>query len=194
MIHFNAMKLAASCGLAISLSISAQLSQAGNALGLSYASGFDDVANWHEDNLYVDRSGLGLGLSYRYIHEFDPNLRMDVGASYYGMWGDVDYSDLPLQLTIGYNFAPSTTFNPYIRGGLSYHIMDGDYVEKDADVGFLGAIGVEIGSGVSFFMEVSMDTAEATFNTNEGSWYYTRRVSQEDLKISDVVFTLGARF
>ena len=194
MIDNRLAKITACCGLTIGLAISAQLSQAGNAIGLSYASGFNDVADWHEDNLFVDRSGIGLGLAYRYIHEFDPNLRLDIGASYFGTWGDVDYSDLPLQLTIGYNFAPSGSVNPYIRGGVSYHIMDGDYIEKDADVGVLGAVGIEMGSAVSFFMELAVDTAEATFNTEESNSAWTRRYARDEIKISDVMLTLGARF
>jgi len=187
-------KIAVACGVAIALSLSTQLSHAGNAIGLTYSSGFDDVANWHEDNLYVDRSGIGLGISYRYIYEIDSNLRLDVGAGYFGTWGDIDYSDLPLQVTLGYNFAPGTTFKPYVRGGLSYHLMDGDYVDKEADVGFIGALGVEIGSRGNFFAEVSIDTAEATFSTSASSSAYTRHYSVEDIAVNDVMLTLGARF
>lgn len=187
-------KIVAAGGLAIALSISASFSQAGNAIGLTHSSGFDDVADWHEDNLSVDRDGLGLGISYRYIHEFDSNLRLDLGAGLFGVYGDVDYTDLPLQVTIGYNFLKGASFKPYVRGGLSYHIMDGDYVEKEADVGFLGALGVEIGSQVSFFAEVSIDTAEATFSTAEGNYWYVTNPSREEIAVNDVMITMGVRF
>ena len=194
MIRTKIQKIAVFCAVAFTLSLSAQTSQAGNAIGLTYSSGFEDVLDWHEEHLYVDRSGLGLGISYRYIHDFNPNLRMDIGASYFGAWGDVEYSDLPLQLTIGYNFLPGATFKPYVRGGMTYHIMDGDYVEKEADFGLLGAVGVEIGSRANFFAEVSVDTAEATFSTSASTSAWTRSASEEDIKISDWMLTLGARF
>jgi hypothetical protein len=188
------VKFSAASGLAVMLSLAASVSQAGNAFGLVYSSGFKDVMDWHDDHLYVDSEGLGLGFSYRYIHEFDPNLRMDIGAGFFGIYGDIDYTDIPLTLTVGYNLITDGTFKPYIRGGLSYHIMDGDYVESEADVGLFGAFGVEFGKKIAFFAEIAMDTAEATFDTSAGNTAWERDKSQDDITINDVMLTMGVKF
>jgi hypothetical protein len=196
MINNKLQKTAATCGLAIALSLSAQTGFAGHAIGLAYSSGMQDVADWHEDNLYVDSMGFPIGLSYRYIHDFDLGLRMDAGFGWFGTGidSDLDYSDFPFQLTVGYSFFKTNVFKPYVRGGISYHFMDGDYVEDEAGMGFLGAFGVEIGRRGNFFAEVSIDTAEATFSTDASDKAYTRYHSTEDIAISDVVFTIGGRF
>ncbi|MDJ0807029.1 MAG: OmpW family outer membrane protein [Gammaproteobacteria bacterium] len=189
-------KIAVACGMAAAFSLSAQVSHAGHAIGLAYSNGMNDVSDWHEENLYVDRIGLPLGLSYRYIHDFDSDLRLDVGVSWFGTGNDsdLDYSDLPLQFTVGYSFFKDNVFKPYVRGGLSYHIMDGDYVEDEAGLGFLGALGVEIGRRGNFFAEISIDTAEATFSTDASNKAVTRTHSTEDIAVSDMVFTIGGRF
>jgi len=167
------------------------------AVGLTYSKGFHDVVSWHEDHLAVQTDEIPVGLSYRFIRNLDSGLRLDVGIGPIAIFtGDVDYYDVPLQLTGGYSLFKGSSFRPYIRGGLSYHINDGDYVESSAGLGLIGAVGVEIGrrGHVNFFAEASVDTAEATFSTNEGNAVYVTSFSKEDIEIAGVQFTAGIGF
>lgn len=192
-------KIAITCGLIFSCFMSAQFSHAesNHAFGLSYSSGFGDVVDWHDENLVVeDDFSWPIGLSYRYIHTFESDLRMDVGVGPISLIaGDITYHDIPTQLTLGYTFLKDGGFSPYIRGGVVYHLNGGDYVKTSADFGILGALGAEIGtSRVKFFAEVAVDTAEATFSTAEGNQLYVVKNSQEDIAVLDVHVTIGITF
>jgi hypothetical protein len=110
--------------------------------------------------------------------------------------GDVDYYDVPLQLTGGYSLFKDANVRPYLRAGLSYHFNDGDYVESSAGLGFIGAVGLEFGKPgrVSFFAEASIDSAEATFSTAEGSASFVSSPSEEDIEVGGAQFTIGVVF
>jgi hypothetical protein len=180
----------------MALCMFASLSQAGHALGVTYSEGYKDVVSWHEDNLFVVADNeLPVSISYRYIQSFESGLRLDGGVSFFYTGGDIDYYDLPVQITLGYNFLKDTGYEPYIRGGMSYHFTDGDFVESSAGLGFLGALGIEIGDEwARFFMEVSYDTAQATFSTTETDSIYTRAPSEKELAVSGVMFSVGLKF
>ncbi|MEN8180366.1 MAG: hypothetical protein ABFS39_17340 [Pseudomonadota bacterium] len=203
MIQNNFQKIAVSCGVAAVLSLSTQVSQAGSnhIIGLAYTSGFQDVVDWHDDNLNVETDMLSpVGLTYRYNYNYDSGLRMDIGLGPISMiGGDVDYFNMPLVATVGYNLFQDSGFNVYVRGGLSYHILDGDYVVDDSATGLLGAVGIEAGNRVKFVAEISMDTAEAAFS-NGGTYVwnsdtgYTYVESEEEIAIDDVMFTIAVKF
>jgi len=199
MIYNRISIITVTCGLAFALSTSVEFSHAdsNHALGLTYSSGFGDVVDWHDNNLLVeDVIDIPIGLSYRYINNFDSGLRMDVGVGPMSLIvGDIEYYDIPLQLTLGYNFFKGGGFSPYVRGGVVYHINSGDYVKTSADFGFLGALGAEMGkSRIKFFAEVAVDTAEATFSTAEGNPLFVLNSSEEDIAVLDVHFTIGMKF
>ena len=192
-------RIASTSVLAFALFTSNQISHAASnhALGLSYTSGFGDVVDWHDNNLLVeDAFDVPIGISYRYIHTFSSGLRMDVGVGPVSLIaGDIEYHDIPAQLTLGYTFLKSGGFSPYLRGGVVYHINGGDYVKTSADFGLLGALGAEMGkSRIRFFAEVAVDTAEATFSTAEGNPLFVVKSSQEDITVLDVHITMGVKF
>ncbi len=168
-------------------------------LGLSYVSGVVDIWNWHEDNLYMqeESGGIPIGISYRYAKLFDSGLRLDAGVGPIVLIvGDVEYHDIPVQLSVGYSFSQASDFRPYARIGASIHNNNGDYVKDKAGVGVVGAIGFEYGNPGSpcFFMEASYDSAKTTLSTDQSNQYFTRRFSQEDIAVSDIQLTLGVRF
>ena len=172
----------------------AQATTVDNALGLSYVTGVHDVGDFYDDEEFLDVTTWPVGLAYRLTVNLDVGVRFDFGVGpVVLMFGDADYWDVPLQATVGYSLFPHHTFRPYIRGGASYHFMDGDLVDSKAGAGLLGAVGVEIGKRgrVSFFGEVSLDTAEATFRHDNPA---PGGSSSEDIKVSDVAVTLGVTF
>lgn len=190
--------LGISLGLAL-ISEAGDCAESAHYLGLSYVSGARDVWNWHEDNLNLDDDivGIPIGISYRYATLFESGMRLDVGVGPAVLIvNDVDYHDIPLQLSVGYSFLPSSDVRLYTRIGASIHINDGDYVKDEAGVGAIGAIGLEFGApgSVSFFAEAAYDSAKATFSTLESNEYYTRRFSEEEITVNDFLLTLGVRF
>lgn len=166
-----------------------------HALGLSYVTGVGDVGDFYDDEASLDVTTWPVGLTYRFVVNLDIGVRVDLGVGpIVLMLGDSDYWDVPLQATVGYSLFPHHTFRPYLRGGVSYHVMDGDLVDSKAGAGLLGAVGVEIGrrGRGSFFAEVSLDTAEATFRHENPSPGVNSRA--EDIKVSDVAVTVGFTF
>ena len=165
---------------------------------MTYSSGFKDVADWHDDNLNVESDLISpVGLTYRFNYNYDSGLRMDLGLGPISMiGGDVDYFNMPLFATVGYNLFQDSNFNLYVRGGFTYHILDGDYVTDDSATGLLGAVGIEAGGRVKFVAELAVDTAEATFS-NGGVYLYDQGeyvYSEEEIAVDDVMFTVGVRF
>jgi hypothetical protein len=187
-------------GLFFGLLLTSQvaLSDTAHYLGLSYVSGAPDVWDWHEDNLYLENDGGGvpLGLSYRFANISDSGLRFDMGVGPVVLiLGDVEYQDIPIQFSLGYNLFKSDSLTTYARAGASLHISDGDYLKEEADYGGVVAVGLESGSGsTKFFIELMYDTAEATFSTAENSTYLVRNASEEDIEVNGFQLTLGARF
>jgi hypothetical protein len=195
-----ATKRITNLGLIFGLLLTSQvaLSDTAHYLGLSYMSGAPEVWDWHEDNLYLENDGGGvpLGLSYRFANISDSGIRFDVGVGpMVFILGDVEYQDVPLQLSLGYNLTQSKSLTTYARLGASVHISDGDYLKEEADTGGIIALGMEMGSGsTKFFAEVMYDTAQATFSTSENSTYLVRNASEKEIEVSGLVVTLGARF
>ncbi len=162
-----------------------------HGVGLSYLSGFADVVDFYDDipYAYQETDTIPVGLSYRGTANFDSGLRVDVGIGPVAVvLGDYSYWDIPLQLTGGFSFFPNHSVRPYLRGGVTVHVADGDYMTKDPGVGLLGAVGLEIGKRgrISGFLEVSHDTAEATF---EYSPFH-----REKIKVHGTVVSLGVLF
>lgn len=135
-------------------------------LGLSYASGVKDIPDLYEDNLRnagfdadVDLK-FPIGVSVGATYDWESGLRADVGAGpAFFLEGDVDYFELPLTATMGYNFAKGADFAPYVRGGLAYHIGSGDFYES-ADPGLFAAAGLDFRR---LTVEVAADTAKVKF-------------------------------
>lgn len=186
---------------AVSLLVSKTALSADSAhyLGFSYVSGAKDIWDWHEDNLNPDEveRGAPIGLSYRYAALFSSGIRIDTGIGPVVLvTGDVEYTDVPIQMSLGYSFSQSSTVRPYARLGASFHMNDGDYLNDEQAVGAVGAIGFEIGGPIStsFFMEASYDSAEATFSDIKLDENNDPIRSEEDILVNGFMLTLGARF
>jgi hypothetical protein len=168
-------------------------------VGFSYVSGARDIWDWHEDNLNLDDEGSGVpvGISYRYASLFKSGLRLDMAIGPIVLiLGDIEYHDVPIQMSVGYSFAQNSNVRPYARLGASFHINDGDYVKERDTVGAIGAIGLEIGDPyrASFFIEAAYDSAEALFDTSESNSYSTRNESEEEILVNNFLLTVGVKF
>ena len=160
-----------------------------HAVGLSYVSGFSDVVDFYDEIPFMDVSSeVPVGLFYNFTVNYSSGMRVDAGVGPFSfISGDVDYYDVPIRLTAGYTFIPSKSFRPYVRGGMSYHINDGDYIVDEPDFGLVGALGAEFGrrGRISGFIEVSYDTAEGTFEYGS---------NREEIKVHGTVVSLGVIF
>ncbi len=118
-------------------------------VGLTYISGIDDIVDQYEDNLEADgfitesADGLPFGVSIQPYYQMDSGLGVGFG---FGptMWitGDVDFFNLPVNFCLRYAFMQNSNTSLYLRAGASHNLASGDYVE-DANIGFVGAIGME---------------------------------------------------
>lgn len=167
--------------------------------GFSYVSGAKDIWDWHEDNLNLDEfdHGAPIGISYRYASLFDSGIRLDAGIGPFVLvTGDVEYTDVPIQMSLGYSFLESSDIRLYARLGATIHINDGDFLKDENAVGAIGAIGLEIGHSLSasFFVEASYDSAEATFTDIALDDNFEPIRTEEDIIVNGFMLTLGARF
>ncbi len=179
--------------------VAAHSNDSAHYFGFSYVSGAKEIWDWHEDNLNLDKfeHGAPIGISYRYAALFDSGIRFDTGVGPFVLvTGDVEYVDIPFQMSLGYNFLESTDARFYARLGASVHINDGDYLKEENAVGAIGAIGLEIGHSLSasFFIEASYDSAEATFTDMAFDENFDLVRTEEDILINGYMLTLGVRF
>jgi hypothetical protein len=167
--------------------------------GLSYVSGAKEVWDWHEDNINPDEveRGAPIGLSYRYTSLFNSGIRFDAGIGPFVLvTGDVEYTDVPIQISLGYNFLKSPSAQLYARLGASFHINEGDYLKDENAVGAIGAIGLEVGNSqaTSFFIEASYDSAEAIFSDVSLDENHDLIRSEEYILANGFMLTLGINF
>jgi hypothetical protein len=168
------------------------------AIGLGYPSGFQDVVDFYDDVPWLEVDRLSpVGLFYRLLVNYDSGMRTDVGVGPLAfVAGGVEYHDVPVTATIGYNLNPKGSINPYLRGGLSYHFIGGDYVKDTKPVGPFGALGVEFMKNKpwQFFVEVAYDGAEATMKVDEYRYGFGTYRKTEDINPTGVMISAGFMF
>ena len=136
-------------------------------LGLSYASGVSDVADLYEDNLRlagreadVDLR-LPLGVAASFLYDWTAEWRTDIGVGpVFAISGDVEHLEVPLSVTMGYNFLPYSRYSPYVRGGVIHHFASGDQYESSTPGVFL-AVGVDF---THFTLELATDQSKVEFD------------------------------
>ncbi len=84
-------------------------------------------------------------------------------------FGDADFFNVPISIDGRFLFIADGAVSPYVRGGVSYNIASGDYVDSSS-VGFLGGVGVEFlrDRAVGFGFEISYDTSEVDLDDWKG--------------------------
>ncbi|MDA3894829.1 MAG: outer membrane beta-barrel protein [Desulfobacteraceae bacterium] len=163
-------------------------------LEITYMSGFSDVVDYYEYKTGGDASwNLPVGLAFGPYVQFDhgsmiggklgPLAYISVDCIGYGCDGaDESYFDVPLKLYYGFTFIPKANISPYVKAGLSYHIISADSVD-DSSPGFYGAVGVEFmrTRAVGLGLEIAYDTAELNMD------YYRKDIKPGDLLVSFLV-------
>lgn len=136
-------------------------------LGLAYASDVRHVADLYEQNLRdegfdadVDLK-LPLGVAAGVMYDWESGVRGDIalGPAFF-IGGDVDHFEMPLAVTVGYNFMRTADISPYVRAGVVHHFASGDYY-RSSSPGLLAAAGLDFDR---FSIEVSVDTSEVEFD------------------------------
>lgn len=159
-------------------------------VNISYLSGVQDLFDQFKDNIRTDvfdntgvlldedefdtLGGWPVGISLSPYYQWDNGLMLgaQVGPGMFlygrvetfGFAADYDQTythwQVPLNVTIGYNFFADGPVSPYIRVGPSYHLAGGDFYEK-SKLGVIVAGGVELLKTSHFVMglEAAYDTA-----------------------------------
>ena len=169
----------------------------GFEVGVSYASGIDDVADHYEENLElagfdvdVDvRVPIGLGARATYL--WASNVRADIGLGpMFFISGDVNHFELPISTTVGYSFTPGRTVSPYVRAGLVYHYVDGDQYSNTSP-GLLAAVGVEF---THFTFEIATDRSEVEFDALTCTAPNACELSKREINTYDLMASVFYRF
>lgn len=181
---------------------SAQAGEGKFAVGLSYVDGFSDVIDhlkqpFEEAGYEMDTFYIPAGLTFVGGYKFDSGLDIlaDVGpfAYYYiDAWlgplsGEYSYWDLPVGLTVGYDFSSGSKVSPFIRGGVRYHFAGGDF---DTD----SSIGPYVAGGINFFntsavklqLEIAYDASKISIRNVDGV--------EKDIETGGFMFSIRAAF
>jgi hypothetical protein len=158
-------------------------------VNVNYVSGVQDLYDQFKDNITadvydnthvlldedeLDTFDWPVGIALSPYYQWDNGLMLggQVGpfmflygsVETFGGFDDFDqtyiYWEVPLNLTIGYNFFADGPVSPYIRVGPSYHLAGGDFYES-SKVGVIVAGGVELlkTSHFALGLEAAYDTA-----------------------------------
>ncbi len=136
-------------------------------VGLAYISGMGDIVSQYEDNLEADGyvtdsvNGMPLGIIAQPYFTYDSGLGFGMGLGpVILIYGDADFFNLPINACVRYTLKPKSNASIYFRGGLSYNISSGDYVEN-SNIGLVGAVGVELmrNRAVGLGFEIGYDSA-----------------------------------
>jgi len=135
-------------------------------VGVAYASGVGDVTDLYEENLRL--SGLEadvdlkfpLGIAAGMTYDWASGMRADVslGPTFF-IGGETEHFELPLGVTLGYNFMRDADASPYVRGGVIHHFASGDY-DVSSNPGLFVAAGLDF---TRFTIEVALDNSEVEF-------------------------------
>jgi hypothetical protein len=166
-------------------------------IGISYVSGFNDLVDQYEDNLRaegyttVSADSWPVGISFQPYYQWDDGLMVGVGVGPIMMiTGDADHFQMPLSVTAGYTLMPNGPVSPYVRGGLSYHVASGDYVDG-SNMGFTGGVGIELlktkNNKFAIAMEAMYDSAEVDIED-------TRTGGSKGIKAAEFVVSVLFRF
>jgi hypothetical protein len=136
-------------------------------LGLTFVSGAGEIVDQMEENMEAEgyivdsAQGLPMGISLQPYYEFDSGLGIGGGIGPFMLgFGDIDFSIIPVNLSLRYAFMPKSSTAPYLRLGASTLLASGDYIEE-AQPGFIGAVGVEFmrDKAVQFGIEAGYDSS-----------------------------------
>lgn len=180
--------------------------------GIAFATGISDVTDIYEENYNNTHTTtqvdvqflLPIGLGVQGTYTWDSGLRVDMGLGPLFIirdtgTGDVDsgldYTEVPVNATVGYTFIPSGQVSPYIRAGVSYHFASGDYVQGSSP-GLFGAVGLEFMRTriASVSLEVAFDQSKVEFDRYKRNSFGVVTYSTEKIKTYDTVIGLFVKF
>jgi hypothetical protein len=166
-------------------------------LGVSYASGVSDVADLYEDNLRLDGREANvdlkfpLGIAASFLYDWTSQWRTDVGVGpVFAIGGDVRHLEVPLSVTMGYNFLPYSRYAPYVRAGVIHHFASGDQYESSTP-GLLLAVGVDF---THFTLELATDQSKVEFDRLRCPAGGSCTLGTEELNTYDVLASFYWRF
>ncbi|MBN1905672.1 MAG: outer membrane beta-barrel protein [Deltaproteobacteria bacterium] len=163
-------------------------------VGLSYFSGLDDIGDILEDNetsgyTTADITVIPVGITFRPYYEFENGMGvgMDFGPTMLTT-GDIDFFNFPINATFRYSFNHDGNTSPYLRAGVSYNIVSGDYKEG-SNPGIFAAAGIELmrTKMIGFGIEVAYDSSEIEMENLD----YSRI---DEIKPGDLILTFSVIF
>jgi len=171
-------------------------------LGFSYISSFGNFMDVMENNEEVKGREVDtliefpVGISYNPYYQLDngSGFGIGIGPIQFILRDSLSLWILPISADVRYKFLKKSNISPYVRAGLAYNIVGGDYVDS-SKAGFLGGIGIEFlqQRRVGFGFEVTYNTSEIEMERYSGNeWSYrldrTEKISPEVMVSVFVIF------
>lgn len=179
-------------------------------LGLTYTSGFQDVADYFLDAYGVDATIIPVGVSFNLAVQIPHGDALaslpTVGTGPVGLIlteetifgpgfstsSSTTFVDIPINGSYGVKFLPNGSIGPYVRGGVAYHFTIGDMVSSSS-------AGLYIAGGVDFFqnrkvslnVEVAYDDSSVTFSGFTGA---LGAAAEEKIKTGGLLVSVRAIF
>lgn len=147
---------------------------------INYVDGLGKVFDLYKSNLeykgytLTTEFVMPVGASFNPYFQLDIGLRFGTGFGpfYLVMIENYTYFGVPLNIHAGYTLLPNSSFSPYLKGGIMYHLATGDYLHSSSP-GFFAAAGVIFlnDKKVNFGVEILSDLSKLEFD-----WYNYERV------------------
>lgn len=143
-------------------------------VGLTYTSGAQEVMDGLRINQPItDDAVIPVGISFMPYYELDMGLSFGASlgpssliliqeSSSFGTSDELNFI-IPVGGFVRYTLLRDKNVSPYVRAGVTYNIVGGDYIES-GDIGVLGAVGVEFwrNKAVGMGLEVGYSTSDVT--------------------------------
>jgi len=152
-------------------------------------------SNKEAEGYEVDTFEWPVGISYQPYYQFDNGLGIGIGIGPIQLiMGDMELYNVPICADVRYKLFIDRSVSPYVRAGLAYNIVSGDYVDS-SNPGFFGGIGIEFAqlSAVGFGIEVLYNASEIEMEKYSSRYYYNYVIKTEEIK-PEVMVSIYAIF
>ena len=170
-------------------------------VGIAYASGIPNVLDAIESQNFAleNEFVLPVGLVFSPYAEFSFGLGVGltvgppsiilIDADYYdgfNSW-NTDYASfvIPIGADLRYAFLRKSNVSPYVRIGLRYPIIAGDFLDGSTP-GFYGGVGIEFlrQKRIAFGIEAGYDSSEIEVKSETRPWLENKAVKSAEFTVS----------
>ena len=154
----------------------------------AHAGSFGVYGSYWDGNDTDGQWGGGLRVGF----EFLKWLELEFHGTYYTTseeigGTDIDFTQIPVDGGLKFNFLPEKNFNVYAGAGVSYYFLDVDEFDIDDEWGYYADGGIEFGGKTKFFAEVLYRFVQGTVEDPSSN-------SEEDIDFDNFAINAGVNW